>query len=477
MAVPIAHPLLNATALASVRSLATAFVDQASQELDQLKDLGHTRAFRELGKLIGYVHEGDPHIGGRLGRLFDLYLETLPRTARRHIIPLIEVTLLEITEPLLAEVRRRAGVKTGGVPAAAKIAGGLDLFPPVPDSPLGRFKDKEKKGLPPITGNRSWALGAKEIKLFTEVLRIYQEWERLPYDARVSGTDQLRVIRCDTLHRVLQTGRVGYAYWPGVCKTLLRYFHRQSRNPDATPDRLRQAMKLFLAMEGSLFARKGWTIRTRSGAQDALLSAARRVVLLEYGTRPFARGWPMARWFKGEEVYGQSYLPQEHYRQVGDLLVEGGMDPDEVDELIVNAAREEMWNYADRGLPEGVRAADFEWVILSFGGSEPVDGETLFAAPETPFSRAVEGELRSQVRRVFTTLAWREEQVLRNRFGIDSDEMTLEEIGDALEVTRERARQIESEGLDRLKHPSRAQRLKPFYLPPDNDWPAAVRRY
>jgi RNA polymerase primary sigma factor len=49
------------------------------------------------------------------------------------------------------------------------------------------------------------------------------------------------------------------------------------------------------------------------------------------------------------------------------------------------------------------------------------------------------------------------------RFGAgDGSEHTLEEVGRSFDVTRERIRQIESKALRKLRHPSRAKKLKPF---------------
>ena len=49
------------------------------------------------------------------------------------------------------------------------------------------------------------------------------------------------------------------------------------------------------------------------------------------------------------------------------------------------------------------------------------------------------------------------------RFGVgDGAEHTLEEVGKSFNVTRERIRQIESKALRKLRHPSRAKKLRPF---------------
>jgi RNA polymerase primary sigma factor len=56
-------------------------------------------------------------------------------------------------------------------------------------------------------------------------------------------------------------------------------------------------------------------------------------------------------------------------------------------------------------------------------------------------------------------LETREGFVIRQRFGIDCDERTLEEIGQIYGVTRERIRQIETKALKKLSHPGRVGRL------------------
>jgi len=76
---------------------------------------------------------------------------------------------------------------------------------------------------------------------------------------------------------------------------------------------------------------------------------------------------------------------------------------------------------------------------------------------------AVRG-LQEQTRKVLATLSPREEQVLRLRFGIgERTDHTLEEVGGRFAVTRERIRQIEAKAIRKLRHPSRARRLRSFY--------------
>ena len=71
--------------------------------------------------------------------------------------------------------------------------------------------------------------------------------------------------------------------------------------------------------------------------------------------------------------------------------------------------------------------------------------------------------LKEQLAEVLSTLTPREEKVLRLRFGLeDGRSRTLEEVGKECNVTRERIRQIEAKALRKLRHPSRAKRLRDY---------------
>jgi len=71
--------------------------------------------------------------------------------------------------------------------------------------------------------------------------------------------------------------------------------------------------------------------------------------------------------------------------------------------------------------------------------------------------------LKEQVRDVLDSLTPRERKVLELRFGLeDGRSRTLEEVGKDFGVTRERIRQIEAKALRKLKHPTRARKLKDY---------------
>jgi RNA polymerase primary sigma factor len=81
----------------------------------------------------------------------------------------------------------------------------------------------------------------------------------------------------------------------------------------------------------------------------------------------------------------------------------------------------------------------------------------------SPADAVISMNLSEQTRKVLATLTPREEKVLRMRFGIgEKSDHTLEEVGQDFFVTRERIRQIEAKALRKLRHPSRAKKLKSF---------------
>ena len=70
--------------------------------------------------------------------------------------------------------------------------------------------------------------------------------------------------------------------------------------------------------------------------------------------------------------------------------------------------------------------------------------------------------LRTEITRALSTLTPREADILRKFFGIGMPEKTLEEIGEELNLTRERVRQIKEKAILRLKNGTRSHVLKTY---------------
>jgi RNA polymerase primary sigma factor len=81
----------------------------------------------------------------------------------------------------------------------------------------------------------------------------------------------------------------------------------------------------------------------------------------------------------------------------------------------------------------------------------------------TPDSVLLEESLKNEVKRALATLSEREAQVIKLYFGLDSEHsLTLEEIGEKFNLTRERVRQIKEKAIRRLRHASRSKALRAY---------------
>lgn len=82
---------------------------------------------------------------------------------------------------------------------------------------------------------------------------------------------------------------------------------------------------------------------------------------------------------------------------------------------------------------------------------------------ETPDSELMRDSLKREVSRALATLPVRESEIISDYFGLNgSNSLTLEEIGEKFNITRERVRQIKEKATKRLKHTSRSKSLKSY---------------
>ena len=145
-------------------------------------------------------------------------------------------------------------------------------------------------------------------------------------------------------------------------------------------------------------------------------------------------------------------------KTAGDLLRKNGREPT-VEEIAVRLDMEparvrELLQLAQDPIsletPVGEEDAHLEDFIQDEDAGVPVDeaGRQL---------------LRRELFSVLKSLTPREERVIALRFGLeDGRARTLEELGKEFNVTRERVRQIEAKALRKLRHPSRAKRLRDY---------------
>ena len=80
-----------------------------------------------------------------------------------------------------------------------------------------------------------------------------------------------------------------------------------------------------------------------------------------------------------------------------------------------------------------------------------------------PEDEAINKSMKEDISKVLATLTDKEAEVLRYRFGLEGyKSMSLKEVGDVFNLTKERIRQIEKKAIKRLQHPTRAKRLASY---------------
>lgn len=84
----------------------------------------------------------------------------------------------------------------------------------------------------------------------------------------------------------------------------------------------------------------------------------------------------------------------------------------------------------------------------------------------SPLEQILKDDLRAQIEEVLAQLNPREREVIKMRFGLmeDQSDLTLEEIGKAENITRERVRQIESSAIKKLRYPKFGRKLKNYIM-------------
>lgn len=96
--------------------------------------------------------------------------------------------------------------------------------------------------------------------------------------------------------------------------------------------------------------------------------------------------------------------------------------------------------------------------LLPALGMNPIDMIEF----KTPEEYASDEDRTNVVASTLKTLTFREQMVLGKRFGINSEEQTLEQVANEMGMTRERIRQIEAKALRKMRHPSRSDELAVF---------------
>ncbi|TXC78540.1 sigma-70 family RNA polymerase sigma factor [Luteibaculum oceani] len=142
-----------------------------------------------------------------------------------------------------------------------------------------------------------------------------------------------------------------------------------------------------------------------------------------------------------EQKYERAPTPAE----LAEIL---DMSVDEVKQSLRNAGRHVSM---DAPLKDGDDSSSNMYDVLSSAESP------------SPEQELMHDSLRKEIDRALSTLTAREADVIRLYFGLSGQHpMTLEEIGEKFDLTRERVRQIKEKAIRRLKHTSRSKILKSY---------------
>ena len=145
-----------------------------------------------------------------------------------------------------------------------------------------------------------------------------------------------------------------------------------------------------------------------------------------------------------KSIVGNKTIEQE-LTEVAEML---NMDKDHVREMI-NISREMVSLDAELNTPENDKTSVGDFIE---------DTQS-----EKPEDKVVNDSLKEEINNVLHTLKPNEENVLRLRFGLNGEKpMSLKEVGDVCNLTKERIRQIEKHAILRMQHVTRARRLESY---------------
>ena len=160
---------------------------------------------------------------------------------------------------------------------------------------------------------------------------------------------------------------------------------------------------------------------------------------------PLNRANELVQIEKARKVVGFNKTEEQEIREVAEML---NMDEDHIRDIL-NISREMV------SLDKTVRQGTTECASLG----EFIQ-DSLYENPE---AGVINENMKNDIDSVLNTLTEKEAEVLRYRFGLNGKEsMSLKEVGDVFNLTKERIRQIEKKAILRLQHPTRIRRLEAY---------------
>ena len=160
---------------------------------------------------------------------------------------------------------------------------------------------------------------------------------------------------------------------------------------------------------------------------------------------PLNRANELVRIEHARKVVSGNKSEQQEYEEIGAML---HMEPSHVREM-VQISRDMV------SLDAEVNNSDSDHTLVA-----DFQEDSLYDRPD---EKAIESAMNDDIDYVLDTLRPNEANVIRMRYGLNGEKpMSLKEVGDVCNLTKERIRQIEKHAIVRLQHPTRARRLEAY---------------
>ena len=160
---------------------------------------------------------------------------------------------------------------------------------------------------------------------------------------------------------------------------------------------------------------------------------------------PLNRANELVRIEHARKVVGGNKSEQQEYEEIGAML---NMDASHVREMVqISRDMISLDAEVNNSEKDHTLVADFQ-------------EDELYGRPD---DKAIESAMNDDIDAVLETLRPNEASVIRMRYGLNGEKpMSLKEVGDVCNLTKERIRQIEKHAIVRLQHPTRARRLEAY---------------